>query len=64
MATTYLHSLSTIMAPLFSNIFLMPKVMMSGEISHSSYIVTGHARASYNFSIVLLQDYIQSLTHH
>ena len=60
MATNYLKHVPT----MISSIFLTPKVIMSGAISHSSYIITNIARASYTFGIQLINYYIQSLTHH
>ena len=60
MATNYLKHVPT----MISSIFLTPKVIMSGAISHSSYIITNLARDSYNFGIKLINYYIQSLTHH
>ena len=49
---------------MISSIFLTPKVIMSGAISHSSYIIINLERASYNFGIQLINYYIQFLTHH
>ena len=34
MGKTYLHNVPTMMAPLISQIFLTPKVIISGSISH------------------------------
>ena len=63
MVTTYLHNVPTMMDPPLSSIFLIPKVISPGEISHSIYIITNLARDYYNFGTELIKSYIQSLTN-
>ena len=63
MKKTYQHNVPTITAPLLSPNFLTPKVITSGTIAHSGYIITYLARASRNFDTALIQAYIQSLAH-
>ena len=58
-ATTYLNNVPTMMTPLLSSIFLTPKVIISGTISHFSYIVVNLKRGSYHFGSALLQAHIQ-----
>ena len=64
MEITFLHNIPTMTDPLLSLIFVTPKVIMSGTISHLSYIITDLVRDSYNFGTELIQAYINSLTHH
>ena len=64
METTYPHNTPTIMALLLFLIFLTPKMIMSGVVSHSSYIITEITRVSSNSDTALLTYYIQSLNHH
>ena len=63
MTNTYIHNVNTMTDLFLSSIFLTPKVIMSGENSHHSYIITVIPRSSYNFGAALIQFYIHFLTH-